>query len=201
MKKSFSYPIIFMAVITAIFTFILAFLNYSTADKIEFLQDTELRRKILYVFDIPIPSESPEDIAKTFKENVEEETIDGEKIFFIKENGEIKGYAVPVGGSGLWGSIEGYVGLSADLSHILGLDFTNHSETPGLGGRISEDEFKEQFRNLDLSQSQDGDYIIYRPAPGGNVDAITGATLTSKSVSDFLNQDIYEFIKSKRGDK
>ncbi len=97
------------------------------------------------------------------------------------------------------GSIEGYIGLSADLSHILGLDFTNHSETPGLGGRISEDEFKEQFRNLDLSQSQDGDYIIYRPAPGGNVDAITGATLTSKSVSDFLNQDIYEFIKSKRG--
>lgn len=83
MKKSFSYPIIFMAVITAIFTFILAFLNYSTADKIEFLQDTELRRKILYVFDIPIPSESPEDIAKTFKENVEEETIDGEKIFFL----------------------------------------------------------------------------------------------------------------------
>ncbi len=43
------------------------------------------------------------------------------KYFFIKENDEIKGYAVPVGGPGLWGgSIEGYIGLSADLSHILG---------------------------------------------------------------------------------
>lgn len=200
MKKSFSYPILFMAVITAIFTFVLAFLNYSTADKIAFLQDTELKRKILYVFDIPIPSENPEDIAKVFDENVEEEIVDGERIFFVKENDEIKGYAVPVGGPGLWGGIEGYVGISADFTHILGLDFTEHSETPGLGGRISEDEYKEQFRDLDLSQGQDGNYIIYRPAPGGNIDAITGATLTSKSVSNFLNEDIYRFIMERKGE-
>lgn len=199
MKKSFSYPIIFMAFITAIFTFILAFLNYSTADKIAFLQDTELRRKILYVFDIPISSENPEDIAKTFRENVEEETIDEDRIFFIRENDEIKAYAIPVSGAGLWGNIEGYVGISADLSHIVGLDFTEHSETPGLGGRISEDEYKNQFRGLDLSQGEEGKYIIYRPAPGGNVDAITGATLTSKSVSNFLNEDIHRFIKERKG--
>ncbi len=200
MKKSFSYPILFMAVITAIFTFVLAFLNYSTADKIAFLQDTELKRKILYVFDIPIPSENPEDIAKVFDENVEEEIVDGERIFFVKEDDEVKGYAVPVGGPGLWGGIEGYVGISADFTHILGLDFTEHSETPGLGGRISEDEYKEQFRDLDLSQGQDGNYIIYRPAPGGNIDAITGATLTSKSVSNFLNEDIYRFIMERKGE-
>lgn len=200
MKKSFSYPILFMAIITAVFTFVLAFLNYSTADKIAFLQDTELKRKILYVFDIPVSSESPEDISKIFDENVEEEIVDGERIFFVKENDEIKGYAVPVGGPGLWGGIEGYVGISADFTHILGLDFIEHSETPGLGGRISEDEYKEQFRDLDLSQGQDGNYIIYRPAPGGNIDAITGATLTSKSVSNFLNEDIYKFIMERKGE-
>lgn len=200
MKKSFSYPILFMAIVTAIFTFILAFLNYSTADKIAFLQDTELRKKILYIFDIDTPSDNPEDIDRIFNENIKEETIDGDRVFVKEKNGEIIGYAIPVGGAGLWGSIEGYVGISADYSEILGLDFTEHSETPGLGGRISEEDFKGQFRNLNISEIQDNNYIIYRPAPQGNVDAITGATLTSKSVSDFLNQDIYEFMQKRKGD-
>lgn len=200
MKKSFSYPILFMAIITALFTFILAFLNYSTADKIAFLQDTELRKNILYIFDIDMPSDDPEDIDRVFNENIKEETIDGERVFVREENGEVTGYAIPVGGAGLWGSIEGYVGLSADYSEILGLDFTEHSETPGLGGRISEEDFKGQFRSLDISEIQDSSYIVYTPAPGGNVDAITGATLTSKSVSDFLNRDIYEFIQKRKGD-
>lgn len=200
MKKSFSYPILFMAIVTALFTFVLAFLNYSTADRISFLQDTELRKNILYIFDIDIPSDDPADIDRVFNENIKEETIDGERVYIREENGEIIGYAIPVGGAGLWGSIEGYVGLSADYSQILGLDFTEHSETPGLGGRISEEGFKGQFRHLDISQSHNNNYVIYRPAAGGNVDAITGATLTSKSVSDFLNQDIYEFIEKRKGE-
>lgn len=200
MKKSFSYPIIFMALITAIFTFVLAFLNYSTAEKIAFLQDTELRKNILYIFDINIPSNDPEDIDRVFTENIKEEEIDGDTVFIREEDGDIYGYAIPVGGAGLWGSIEGYVGLSSDYSEILGLEFTEHSETPGLGGRISEEEFKGQFRNLDISEANANDYIIYRPAAEGNVDAITGATLTSKSVSDFLNEDIYKFIQKRKGE-
>lgn len=197
MKKSFSYPILFMAIITAVFTFILAFLNYSTADKIDFLQKTELREKILYVFDIPINSEDPEEIADIFNQNIREEDYKNQTIYYIEENGSPKAYAFPVSGSGLWGSIEGYVGISSDYDTIIGLDFTSHSETPGLGGRISEEEYKGQFRDLEL-KSQD-DYLIYKPSPGGNLDAITGATLTSKSVLNFLNEDIEEFIQSRKG--
>lgn len=200
MKKSFSYPIFFMAIITAVFTFILAFLNYSTADKIDFLQKTELRQKILYVFDIPTPSDEPEDIAEVFDANVKEEDYKDETIYYIEENGSPKAYAFPVSGSGLWGSIEGYVGISSDYDTIIGLDFVSHSETPGLGGRISEEEYKGQFRDLDLTaEAEDDNYLIYKPAPGGNVDAITGATLTSKSVLNFLNEDIKDFIQSRKG--
>lgn len=197
MKKSFSYPILFMAIITAVFTFILAFLNYSTADKIDFLQKTELREKILYVFDIPINSEDPEKIADIFNQNIKEEDYKDQTIYYIEENGSPKAYAFPVSGSGLWGSIEGYVGISNDYDTIIGLDFTSHSETPGLGGRISEEEYKGQFRDLELKSQ--GDYLIYKPSPGGNLDAITGATLTSKSVLNFLNEDIEEFIQSRKG--
>jgi len=200
MKKSFIYPIIFMSIITAFFVFILASMNYSTAEKVEFLQETELMEKILYVFDIDLPSDDPEEINTIFKENIEEEEIDGEKLFYLMEDGEVKAIAFPSGGSGLWGTIEAYVGVRSDYSEIVGVDFIEHSETPGLGGRIDEKEFKEQFRGLDLEDVEGSNYIIYKPASGGNVDAIAGATLTSKSVSNFLNKDIDEFTKEREGD-
>lgn len=200
MKKSFIYPIIFMSIITACFVFILAAMNYSTAEKVEFLQETDLMKKILYVFDIELPSDDPEEINTIFKENIEEEEIDGEKVFYLREKGEVSAIAFPSGGSGLWGTIEAYVGVRSDYSELVGLDFIEHSETPGLGGRIDEKEFKEQFRKLDLEDAEASDYIIYKPASGGNVDAIAGATLTSKSVSNFLNRDIDEFIKARKED-
>lgn len=199
-KKSFGYPILFMSIITAVFTFALAFLNYSTAERIEFLEKTELKEKILYVFDIPIESDDPEYIAKTFDENIKEEDYNGESLYYIEENGEVKAYALPVSGSGVWGSIEGYIGISKNYDKLLGLDFVSHSETPGLGGRITEEEYKEQFRDLELA-TEAGDYIIYNPAPGGNVDAISGATGTSRAVVNFLNKDIERFIEDRKGGK
>ena len=195
-KKSFAYPIIFMAVITAIFTFILAYLNHSTAEVIEFNQATELRQKILYVLELEHDG-SPEAIEEVFNSNVEEVEVGENKDIVYKkidENGDILAYAFPSRGAGLWGSIEAYIGITADMKEMTGIEFISQEETPGLGGRISEDFFKDQFRGLDLSTPVNDEYIIYRPANGGNVDAIAGATLTSKSVSQFMNEDIHEFI-------
>lgn len=201
MKRSFSYPIIFMVVITAFFTFILAFLNYKTTDIIAYNQETDLRRTILYVFDIEAPFDDPKAVEDIFNQYVEEEEIDGKTIYMVKEGGETIAYAFPIGGTGLWGTVEGYAAISSDYNKLLGLDFVSHSETPGLGGRISEEHFKQQFRGLDLTEAKDGEYIVYRPAPNGNVDAIAGATLTSESVSRFLNEDIDDFIKLKKGER
>lgn len=200
MKKSFAYPIIFMSLVTAVYTFLLAALDYSTAEQIEFLANTDLQEKILYVFDIPVESEDPEEIDKQFKKTIETKELENkEKLYLLEEDGEIQAYAFPVGGSGLWGSIEGYAGISADYSTLLGIEFISHSETPGLGGRISEEWFKAQFRDIDLTKSKD-EYLIYTPASGGNVDAITGATLTSQSVREFLNEDIQKFIEEGKVD-
>lgn len=196
MKKSFSYPILFMVIITAFFTLILAYLNYATADVIALNEETELRRTLLYVFDMDLPSDDPKEIERIFNQYIEETEEKG--IYVAKEGDQVIGYAFPVGGSALWGTVQGYAAVSADYSRLLGIDFTHHSETPGLGGRISEDWFKGQFRGLDLTEAEGGEYIIFRPAPRGNVDAIAGATQTSNSVVNFLNEDTFEFI-SKRG--
>ncbi|NMB08570.1 MAG: FMN-binding protein [Tissierellia bacterium] len=200
MKKSFSFPIIFMIIITAFFTFILAFLNYKTTDVIAYNQETDLRKTILYVFNIETPSDDPKAIEETFNQYIEEEKIGEKTIYVVKEGENIIAYAFPIGGTGLWGTVEGYAAISADNSELLGIDFVSHSETPGLGGRISEEPFKEQFRNLDLTNAKGGEYIVYRPAPDGNVDSIAGATLTSKSVSNFLNKNIEDFINLRKGE-
>ncbi len=75
--------------------------------------------------------------------------------------------------------------MNQDFTQVLGIDFVTHSETPGLGGRISELWFKEQFRAVSIN-SDDSDIVTYRPAPDGNVDAITGATLTSDAVRNII---------------
>lgn len=199
MKDSFGFPIVFMAIVTAIFTFMLAFLNSSTADVVEFNEEADLAKKILYVFDIEVDSNDPEVINEVFEEKIEEEEVNGDIIYTMRSEGEVVGYAFPVRGAGLWGRILGYVGITSDYSEIIGIDFIEHSETPGLGGRIEEEPYKEQFRGLELVH--DGtDYIVYKPATGGNVDAISGATLTSQSVSNFLNTDIEKFIKTWKGE-
>lgn len=200
MKKTFAYPIIFMAIVTAVFTFVLAFMNYSTAEKVDFNEKVELDKKILYVFDIEVETDDPEEIHRIFNENIEEiETEDGASVYAMKSDGKVEGYAFPVRGAGLWGSILGYVGITDDYSEIIGIDFISHSETPGLGGRIEEEPYKSQFRGLELTEGSE-DYIIYKPASGGNVDSISGATLTAKSVKNILNKDIKEFIETWEGE-
>lgn len=200
MKKSFAYPIIFMSLLTAIFVFVLASLDASTAERVATLQETDLRKKILYAFDIDVTSDDPSEIATLFNENIEEEIFNEDTIYVLKENGDEKGYAFPVSGPGLWGGINAYAAISTDYNNLLGIVFIKHEETPGLGGRIDEEIYLQQFRDLDLSQGRDGNYVIYRPAPGGNVDAIAGATLTSNSVAKLLNEDMDSFIKARKGE-
>ena len=200
MKKSFAYPIIFMALLTGLFTFILAFLNETTAERVALLQETDLRLKVLYSFGIEVTTEDATEIEKLFNEKIEEEVVDDTTIFVAKENGEKLGYAFPVSGPGLWGTINAYAAITPDYNELLGIAFIKHDETPGLGGRIEEEIYLEQFQGLDLTTSTGGVYVVNNPAPNGNIDAIAGATLTSNAVAKILNEDIDSFIQARRGD-
>jgi Na+-transporting NADH:ubiquinone oxidoreductase subunit C len=190
-KKQVLYPVLFMVLLTAAYTFVLAFINESTIGIIEAQEELRLQKSILYVFDIPYEDEQVA-VNKLFEERFDV-VVSGNRTYYIYENaGAVEGYAFPITGNGLWGSISGYVALAPDFETLLGIDFVAHSETPGLGGRIDEEWYKEQFRTLDVS----GDLpIVYRPASGGNVDSITGATLTSGSVSTIVNNFMTDIKK------
>ena len=173
-KKQIVFPVLFMVGLTALYTFALAFINESS---LPLIRSQELRRteqSVAYVLDV----QSAENI----------EYVD--EYYYVYKNGsEVVGYAFPFTGKGLWGSISGYIAFSPDFSTLRGIDFTAHSETPGLGGRIDEAWFKEQFRGVAL----EGDTpVVFRPSEGGNVDSVTGATLTSKAVSDIVNAFVVE---------
>lgn len=192
-NKSLAYPIIFMTLLTVITVFILAFLNQTTLAKVEENQNLELRRKILYVFDMYEEGKTSDDeVNKLFEDHVVESDWNDAKLFTLMDGSSEKAYAVPFSGPGLWGSITGYIGVDADMNEVTGVEFISQNETPGLGGRISEAPYKEQYRNVDISNATDK-YIINRPAPGGNIDAIAGATQTSTFVQNMINEDLKAF--------
>ncbi|MDD2458673.1 MAG: FMN-binding protein, partial [Eubacteriales bacterium] len=97
----------------------------------------------------------------------------------------VQGYAVPFAGPGLWGGIEGYLGINPDRTQILGLVFTQQNETPGLGGRIEEPIFRDQFRGVPI---QPGTELAFGASASQDIDAVTGATATSNAVLKILNQ-------------
>ena len=124
----------------------------------------------------------------------------------IDENQKVIGYGFPLKGKGLWGTIEAFGVISADLTKMIGIDFTQQVETPGLGARITETEFKYFFRQLDLSGFQDqtsdqAAIIMTRKKSQTNIEkssnslqAITGATQTCQGVLEMLNVDLKFYI-------
>ena len=110
-------------------------------------------------------------------------------VYIFKNNISV----IPVYGAGLWGPVWGYVAFQSDLSTIAGAYFDHESETPGLGGKIKDDPaFRAQFggKSVDFSDAKGIFNIVKGGAPAGKanaIDAITGATMTSKGLNEAIN--------------
>lgn len=111
-----------------------------------------------------------------------------------------KKFVVPVYGMGLWGPISGYISINEDCKTIYGAYFNHESETAGLGAEIKDNEdwqksfkdkliFDEEGKNVILSVNKKVDN------PKSQVDAITGATLTSDGVSLMLQDGLKQYSK------
>ena len=188
-KKQVLYPVVFMVLLTVFFTFLLSFINLATSETIEEQQALVVQRSILYVFNLD-SNASDEEVQESFSDAIDIQTKDDRSIYIYKENNQVKGYAFEFSGKGLWGTITGHIAITPDHKEILGINFVSHSETPGLGGRIDEDDFKDQFRNLVMADPT----IVLNKDTGGNLDAISGATLTSLAVRDMVNLNIPEIL-------
>ena len=107
-------------------------------------------------------------------------------------NGNFKGAAVKTSEGGFGGKIEMMVGFLADGT-IKGTSVLSHAETPGLGANMT-GKFKDQFvdknpTNFKLAVSKDGG--------GGQVDAITAATITSRAFTKAVDKAYQAFMANK----
>ena len=99
--------------------------------------------------------------------------------------------AVPVYGAGLWGPIWGYIALDEDLQTIVGAYFDHDSETPGLGAKIKDDpSFRAEFIGKKVNVASDPVFSVVKVGTSADenssVDAITGATMTSKGLGEAI---------------
>ena len=99
---------------------------------------------------------------------------------------------IPVYGAGLWGPIWGYVAFESDGSTIAGAYFDHESETPGLGAKIKDEPwFREKFAGKNVAFGSEPLFSLAKNAEQSGaqnaVDAITGATMTSKGLNEALN--------------
>lgn len=193
-KKAVLYPVLFMMGIAAVYTLMLALINEASIGRIQEQEAFRQKQTVLYVLNQKVPAD-PAALNEAF-----DRLIQPEKNYFkAVENNNVLGYAFPIEGPGLWGSMSGYAAVDAEGTKLLGLDIPVHNETPGLGGRIEEPWFKEQFRNIPLKPAGQ-DSFVFKPAAAGNVDAITGATQTSEAVRKLLSEDTASFVQQLKGE-
>lgn len=112
------------------------------------------------------------------------------KVYVKKDDaGKPEVVVLPIQGYGLWGTIYGFLTLESDMNTIKGISFYEHKETPGLGARIEEPEWRAKWTGIQ-SYDENGDVatgVTKAGAPKENwVDGISGATLTSRGVSNMI---------------
>jgi Na+-transporting NADH:ubiquinone oxidoreductase subunit C len=202
MKKRL-FSIAYMFFITLFFTSIVSGVKVLNEERIERNQKAKLQRIILSVLQIPRNGEpSDEKVNQTFETRIKSIQVEGTTLYLgYDEDGKtILGYAFPVGGPGFWGPVFGMVAVDSEASKILGIAFYKHAETPGLGARITEDWFKDQFKGLPIFPVEEGKKIFYLKPEGtgeapNELDAVTGATGTSRAVEGFLNNGLDRYLR------
>jgi electron transport complex protein RnfG len=122
--------------------------------------------------------------------------MDGDKkidVFVAKYDGKPKAIAFETFGKGGYGGDVGLmVGIDVDTDKIYGVGVTTHSETAGLGARAKTDpKFAAQFAGMDATKP------VKITGDGGQVNALSGATFTSRAVCRAATDatEIYDKLK------
>ncbi|MEM8865071.1 MAG: Na(+)-translocating NADH-quinone reductase subunit C [Planctomycetota bacterium] len=121
-----------------------------------------------------------------------------------EEDESLQGYIFPVEGKGLWSTLQGFLALQADGQTVRGITFYKHAETPGLGGEVDNQKWKDSWQGKKV-YGEEGDVeldVIKGTASNEyQVDGLSGATITSNGVDGIVEYWLGEngfgpFIKS-----
>ena len=116
------------------------------------------------------------------------------RVYLVKDNGDIRKVVLPVHGPGLFSTLYGFIALEGDANTVFGLSFYEHAETPGLGGEVDNPKWRAHWQGK-LAFDDTGTVQLELVKGGVNpnaaeaihqVDALSGATLTSRGVTNLL---------------
>ena len=117
------------------------------------------------------------------------EDVNFELYEVFDDNSNSLGYALPYEGNGFQGKVRLIVGLNKDIEKLVGLKILEQVETPGLGTKVTETQFTDQFKNLVVTPEIKSVKGV-EPQNPNEVQAITGATISSKAIVRIVNEGI-----------
>jgi len=168
LKKVF--PIISVTAVVFIAVTLLSLTDTMVRSTIEWQKEQKIQRMLYEIFP-----------------NMTEHTLEDDIYMIYSDEAKI-GFAFLAVGKGYGGNIDILVGLE-DETTVRGITIVSHLESPGLGARITESAFTDQFTGENID-----DVVLKRD--GGQIDAITGATISSGAVVDAIKATVMEKVKS-----
>ena len=111
-------------------------------------------------------------------------------VYLVKDgDGNMTSVILPIHGYGLWSTLYGYLAVKPDGREIVGLQFYDHAETPGLGGEIDNPKWRALWPGKSLlDDSGELRIEVVKGAGSGDhqIDGLAGATLTSRGVHNLV---------------
>lgn len=194
------------------FVFIMGFLtslvfvgmDALTADRIEANKDAAIYSAVLTHNNIAFNSGN---LAEVFHDNITVETVtyEGQTLsFYINAaNGNVSFMYGVFSLGGLWGPLRGVITLESDFITIVNVTVLEEQETPGLGGKVKNREFLDQFKGLELLPEELRPVEVNKDLSNksNEVDVISGATGTSYAFERLINESykIYLPLWNNRG--
>lgn len=185
--------LIFVLVMGTVSGTLLVGVNSFTTPLIAKNEGLKLKSSVLDVLEIPY---NKSNIESVFDSSVKVSTVDKYKFYRVSDGS----LAFEFYGPGLWGAISGIISLEKDLKTIRKIKVTHQEETPGLGGRIAEDGYLKQFKNKEVLPK-----LTFMPegkaSHKNEVDAITGATGSSRAFEKLINENIEKYLAALKGER
>jgi len=219
-RKTRSFSVLYMFILSAIFAGVISLVKVGTAEQIQDNDRIAASKSLVRVFELMeiTPATTGAELAAAIEKQVRkfwvvegaagpelvstQPSADTQVLYrmwaAVDESGAPFAYAFPIGGKGFWGPIQGLMSVETDFITIRTVVWTKHSETPGLGARIEEDQYRAKFRGKRADNPAAHRFQVVPDGTMGNdphkIDQITGATQTTVvGMGKFLNDNFTDW--------
>ena len=202
--KARLYAIFYAVVLGVICAALLSGVKTLTNPRWKANKAAEEARNILGVLEVPFDESLPaEQLVKVREENLKKKKLGDLELYAACDprTGETRALAVELAGRGAFGPIKGFLALDPEIRTIRGLTFHEHQETPGFGAVIATKEFGDRFKGKHLvdENGKPGIRLVVGASGPSEVDAISGATMTSDKVEGLLTRVLTKIVAERDG--